>query len=241
MGTYTEEDFKRIAAAVGKAAADVAAYQKYFENAALMFRVDRGLPAGLAPPRRSTPTQLRSKIERVERSARRLLKDLGVPRDERGFAKIEDAYDGPGDLEILRVLSWVVGHDEDSVIVATRRVGRLAEMLAALEGAGDIEQWARQGAYEVIEFGDFTVPKEHQGDVAFNDWIAAMLPIYTQISGEDPGTSVGAPGSSRRGKSGGPLIRFLAAAERPLGLEHSNDSLRDRVRDVLKPGRRRKK
>ena len=241
MDTYTEEDFKRIAAAVGKTAADVKARQKDFENAALMFRLDRGLPAELVRPRGSTPTQLRRKMERVEKSARRLLKDLGVPRDKRGLVKIEEAHDGPGDVEILKVLSWVVGHDEDSVIMATRRVGRLAEILEGLKAAAEIEQWARQGTHEVIEFGGLTVPKEHQGDVAFNDWIAAMLPIYKQITGKDPGTSVGTAGSSRRGKGGGPLVRFLAAAEKPLGLEHSDDSLRDRVRDILKAGRRRKK
>jgi len=241
VDTYTEEDLERIAAAVGKAAADVEARQKDFENAALMFRLDCGLPLDVVRSRGSTPTQLRRKMERVEKSARRLLKDLGVPRDERGLVKIEEAHDGPGDVEILKILSWAVEHDEDPVTTATRRVGRLVEILEALEAAGDIEQWARQGAHEVIEFGGLTVPKEHQGDIAFNYWIAAMLPIYKQITGNDPGTSVGTAGSSRRGKGGGPLIRFLAAAEKPLGLEHSADSLRDRVRDILKPGRRRRK
>jgi hypothetical protein len=52
------------------------------------------------------------------------------------------------------------------------------------------------------------VPKEHQGDVALNNWIAAVMSIYKRIMGKEPGTSVAAPGSARRGKADGPLIRF---------------------------------
>ena len=32
-----------------------------------------------------------------------------------------------GNKEILKILSWSVDHDEDPVITATRKVGRLAE------------------------------------------------------------------------------------------------------------------
>jgi hypothetical protein len=181
---------------------------------------------------------MRLKMQQIFKSARRLLKNLGL-RNNDGDLNIEDAYDGPGDLEILTVLSWAVNHDEDPVITATRRVGRLAEILNAIAAAKDLEQWAHQGADEVIEFGRLTVPKEHQGEVAVNNWIAAMLSVYKQITGKEPGTSVGAPGSSLRRKATGPVVRFLAAAEKPLGLEHSAESLRDRVRDILRNGRRR--
>jgi hypothetical protein len=239
VATYTQQDYARIAAAVGKDVSDVMAHQKDFENAALIFRLDRGSPSELARPRGSTPTQMRRKLERVEKSARRFLEDLGVRRDDRGLVIVEEAYDGPGDSEILRVLSWAVERDEDLVITATRRLGRLAEILEAIEAAGDLEQWARRGADEVIEFGRLTVPKEHQGDVPFNNWIAAMLSVYKRTTGKDPGTSVGAPASSLQRKATGPVVRFLAAAEKPLGLEHCAESLRDRVRDILRNGRRR--
>ena len=42
----------------------------------------------------TTPYKLRLKIQRISKSARRLLRDLGV-------RNTKDAYDGPGDLEIL--------------------------------------------------------------------------------------------------------------------------------------------
>jgi hypothetical protein len=224
MDTYAQEDFERIAGAVGKDVADVIAHQKDFENAALMFRLDRGLPSELHRPRGSTPTQLRRKMERVEKSARRLLVDLGVPRDDRDNVKIEEAYDGPGDVEILKALSWAIAHDEDPVTTATRRVGRLAEILEAIAAAAVIEQCARQGAQEVIEFGRLTVPKGNRGDVAVNDWIASMLPLYRQISGNDPGTSVGSPGRDNEGIAGGPLVRFLEAAGKPLAINYSSEA-----------------
>jgi hypothetical protein len=183
--------------------------------------------------RGSTPTQLRRKIRQVERSARRLLKDLGIPRDEQDNLKIEEAYDGPGDTEVLKVLSWAEAHDEDPVILATRRLGRLAEISEAISAAANIEKWARQGNQEVTEFGHLTVPKGNQGDAAVNHWIAAMLPLYTQISGNDPGTSVGSPGTDNEGIAGGPLIRFLEAAGKPLSINYSSEAWRSRIRGIL--------
>ena len=236
MATYAQEDYARIAAAVGKVVADVMAHQKDFENAALMFKLDRGLHTELVRPRGSTPTQLRRKMERVEKSARRLLEDLGVPRDERDDVKIEEAYDGPGDIEILKILYSAVEHDEDPVITATRATRQTGRGCPeAVQAAADIEQCARQGAQEVIEFGRLTVPKGNQGDVAVNGWIAAMVPLYGQISGNDPGTSVGSPGTNNEGIAGGPLVRFLEAAGKPLGINYSSDAWRSRIRGVLPP------
>jgi hypothetical protein len=233
VNTYTQQDFERIAAAVGKDVADAMTHQKDFENAAFMFKLDRGFPAEFVRSRGSTPTQLRRKIERVEKSARRLLEDLGVPRDGHGHVKIEEAYDGPGDLEILKVLSWAVQHDEDPVITATRRLGKLAEILEAIAATGDLEQWGRHGLDEVVKFGRLTVPKGHQGDLAVNGWIAAVLPLYKQISGNDPGTSVGGPETDHEGIAGGPLVRFLEAVGRPLGITYSSDAWRSRIRGIL--------
>ena len=58
---------------------------------------------------------------------------------------------GAGNFEILQVLSWAVSHDENPVVVATRRIGRPAEILEAIEAANELEQWAEQSAEEVIE------------------------------------------------------------------------------------------
>jgi hypothetical protein len=231
--TYSEEDIELIAAAIDQDSADVAAHAKLFETAARWFRLGRGLPqAGSRSPRR-TPSQLKDKLRQISQSARRLLKHLGVPNDELGRVRIEDAYNGPGDFEILQVLSWAVNHDEDPVVVATRRIGRLAELLEAIEAANGLEQWAEQSAEEVIEFGQLTVPKGHRGDMPLNDWIAAMLVAYKRITGKDPATSVGAPERDNEGVPGGPLLRFLEAAGKPLGIELTPDAWRNRVRGLL--------
>jgi len=117
--------------------------------------------------------------------------------------------------------------------MATRRIGRLAELVEAIAAANDLERWARYATDEISKFGGLTVPKGHRGDVAVNDWIAAMLSIYGQITGKGPGTSVGAPASDNRGVPGGPLIRFLEAAGKPLGIECPPDAWRSRIRGIL--------
>jgi hypothetical protein len=259
MATYSKEDFERIAVAVRKDVADVMRHEKSFEAVAIWYRLNSQAPKApddVAPsanskkekekekekaPTRIAPSVMSKKMKQIAKDARRLLKNLGVPHDEFRVIKIEDAYDGPGDFEILKVLSWAVDHDEDPVITATRRIGRLVEVIEAIEAANDLEQWAEYAADEVIKFGQLTVPKGHHGEAAVNTWIAHIMPVYKQITGKEPGTSVGAPGNALQRKAGGPLIRFLASAEKPLGLEHSAESLRDRVRDILKSGRRRTK
>ncbi len=234
MATYSEEDIELIAAAVGQDLANVAAHRKLLEAAAHLFRLSRGLPqARSRSSRRRTPSQSKAKLRQISQSARRLLKHLGVPTDELGRVRIEDAYDGPGDFEILQVLSWALDHDENPVVVATRRIGRLAEILEAIEAASELEQWAEQSAEDVVEFGQLTVPKGHRGDMPLNDWIAAMLAAYKQITGKEPATSIGAPERDNEGVPGGPLLRFLEAAGKPLGIELTPDAWRSRVRSLL--------
>jgi hypothetical protein len=234
MATYSGEDIEQIAAAIGQVTADVAAHEKLFEAAARWFRVSRGLPEGSLSPRR-TPSQLKSKLRQISKSARRLLKHLGVPSDEFGRVRIEDAYDGPADFEILQVLSWAVDHDENPVVLATRRIGRLVEILEAIKAANELGRWAEQSAEEVVKFGQLTVPKGHCGDTALNEWIAAMLSAYKQITGKDPATSVGAPERDNEGVPGGPLLRFLEAAGKPLNIELTPDAWRSRIRGLLDP------
>jgi len=66
-------------------------------------------------------------------------------------------------------------------------------LLEAVDATRELWHLARQGAADVERLGKLTVPKGHRGDVAENDWIAAMMSIYKKITGEDPRTSVGGP------------------------------------------------
>jgi hypothetical protein len=117
----------------------------------------------------------------------------------------------------------------------------LVEILEAGDAAREIERRAQKGAKDVVQIGKLIVPKGHQGEAAVNDWIAAMMSIYKQITGKAPSISVVVPGRPGRGKAAGPLIRFLQAAGKPLGIRLSPDSLAGRIKDVRAGGRRRKK
>lgn len=58
--------------------------------------------------------------------------------------------------------------------------------------------------------------------------------LYKDITGKEPATSVGKAGQPNEGVACGPLIRFLIAADEPLGLRLSEDAWRSRVRTILK-------
>ena len=235
MATYSKEDFERIAAAIGKDTADVVKHEKLFDRGVFWFRLDCGSPFPKPKrSRRTPPSQMRTKMQQIAKSARRLLKDLGVHNTE-------DAYDGPGNLELLEVLAWAANYDENSVVTATRRIGRLTEILEAIEAANDFEHWGCLAADEVIKFGQLTVPKEHQGDVAVNNWLALMMEAYREITGSEPATSVGAIEQPNEGIASGPFIRFLAAAGQPIGIEYSEDAWRSRVRTIQKQSQKRTK
>jgi hypothetical protein len=146
-----------------------------------------------------------------------------------------EAEDGPGAIALLECLASAEDEDEDAVKRATARVGRLVETFDAIDAARELERRANKAAEDALQIGELVVPKEHQGDVALNNWIAAVMSIYKRITGKGitgkgPGTSVAAPGSVRRGTAAGPLIRFLGAAGKPLGIQLSPDSWRGRVR-----------
>jgi hypothetical protein len=61
-----------------------------------------------------------------------------------------------------------------------------------------------------------------------------MMSLYRMITGKAPATSVGAPERPNEGIAGGPLIRFLQAAAKPLKIKFSEAAWRSRVRTILK-------
>ena len=75
--------------------------------------------------------------------------------------------------------------------------------------------------------------------------IAYLLFCYCALlickkTGNEPGISVVSPGRLGRGKAAGPLIRFLEAAGKPIGIQLSPDSFAGRIKDIRTGGRRRK-
>jgi hypothetical protein len=170
---------------------------------------------------------LRDKLDRIAKSARRLLTSLGVKDPD-------EAADGPGDPEILHALVLLGEPNEDPVIEATRLTGRLVEIIHGVAAAAELERRANQATIEVAEVGKLTVRRGNPGNDAVNDWIAAMMGLYRATTGQEPATSVGAFGQPNEGIATGPLIRFLQAAGKPPGIELSEDAWRSRVRTILK-------
>jgi hypothetical protein len=229
MATYSREDFEQIAAAIRCDVSDVWRYEKQFEAAAMWYR----LGYNALKFHRTTPSVMRKRMTRIANAARKLLRHLDV-RDP------AQAPDGPG-IAVLQVLASADGGSEDPVVRATAQIGRLVEILEAVNAARELERRAEIGAEDVVRVGELVVPKGHQGETAVNDWIAAMMSIYKKITGKEPGMSVAAPGRPDRGKAYGPLIRFLEAAGKPLKIPFSADSLAGRVKDIRTGGRRRQK
>lgn len=127
-------------------------------------------------------------------------------------------------------------HDATPVTEATGRIARLVEIVEAVAAAAELSRRAEQAAAEAAKVGKLMVEEGNPGDIAINDWVAAMMSIYRIITGKEPATSVGGPDRPDEGIAGGPFIRFLAAASRPLQLEPElfEDAWRSRTRTVLK-------
>lgn len=221
MATYAHENFEQIANVIDKEVAEIAQQAELFESAARWYRLDRNRPS------RTAPSSLCRKLDQIANSARRLLKNLGVN-------DANEAADGHGDSEILDAMILSGERDDRPVVKAIQRIGRLVEIIEAASAAAELSRRANEAAEKVSEVGELTVEKGNSGDVAINDWIAAMMSVYRIITGKEPATSVRAPNQPNEGIAGGPFIRFLAAAGKPLELAFSEDAWRSRVRTVQK-------
>ena len=74
MPTHSEQDFERIAAAIGKDLVHVLQYEKRFEAAAMWFRWNR---EG-SKIKRTAPSTIKNRMEQIAKAARRLLWHLEV-------------------------------------------------------------------------------------------------------------------------------------------------------------------
>jgi hypothetical protein len=221
MATYEQANFDQIATAVGMKLGQIARHENMFEAAALWYRLNE------KRPERTAPSSLCRKLDRISKSADRLLKSLAV--DSPG-----EAIDGPADPEVLNALVLLGEPNDDSVIKGTRRIGRLVEIIEGTAAAAELKHRAKKAAAEVARVGKLTVREGNPGDDAANDWIAEMMSLYRMITGKEPATSVGAPEEPNEGIARGPLIRFLEAAGEPLDIGFSEDAWPSRVRTILK-------
>jgi hypothetical protein len=159
MATYTHGNFEQIATAIGMEVGQIAKHENRFEAAASWYRLDRRRPTRIAP------SKTREKLDQIAKAARRLLASLGVNDPD-------EAADGPGDPEILNALVLAGEPNADPVIEATRRIGRLMEILDSIAAAAEFDRRAKKAATEVAEVGKLAVRQGNPGDDAVNDWIA---------------------------------------------------------------------
>ena len=221
---YSDHDFRQIAASIGVCASRICQHRHSFESAATWYRSDS------RAPNRVPPSTIKRRARLIVAAARKLLQHL---KARKGYAD-----DGPENWPLLQALSYAEHGGEDEVIRATGRVGRLAEIFEAIEAAQLLQHCAEKAADDATQ-GSRPSPKGRRGEFAENQWTAAMMSLYGKITGRKPGTSIISPGRPDEGKAAGPLIRFLAAAGRPLGIKNSPNSWRGRIRDNLSGGRRR--
>jgi hypothetical protein len=75
--------------------------------------------------------------------------------------------------------------------------------------------------------------ERNEGDQALNELMIDLIEIYADVFERRPGTSAGSPESAREGEPGGPMIRFIRAALRPLLSPMPSDkALRSRIERV---------
>src|SRR6266446_10466151 len=130
MATYEQSNFERIATAIGMEIGQIMKHENLFEAAARWYRLDK------KRPERTAPSSLRRKLDQIAKSARRLLKSLAVNSPD-------EAADGPGDTEILDALVLAGEPNADRVIDATRRIGRLLEIIDGVAAAAEFARRAK--------------------------------------------------------------------------------------------------
>jgi hypothetical protein len=175
MPNYSEQDFERIAAAIGKDLVHVLQYEKRFEAAATWFRSYR---EG-SKFKRTAPSAIEKRMKQIANAARKLLCHLEV-------YDYRNAADGPGNYALLEALASAEDGSEDEIIQATAQIGRLEEIFKAIDATQTLERRARQAADDQVRRSELTTPKGRQGDWVLNSWIADMMGIYKRITGKAP-------------------------------------------------------
>lgn len=161
MGTYSDQDFRRIAEVTGKSAAHVRRLANRFEAAAVCYRLYCRAPKGLHL------TETSKDLGRIASAAQRLLRQLKI-------CDYRNSLDGPGDSTLLNHLASAENNDEDSVVQATKSIGRLAEIFDAIDAAQELERRGRKAAAGAKQLSRLISIKGPRRNYALNVWLANM-------------------------------------------------------------------
>lgn len=165
--------------------------------------------------------------KKFDRTAAKLMRLLGVTA--------EAAEDGLPDTELEDALVNIGYADGAAIgelvkVITTYRQNRAGAIKAAEELANSAIS-AKGGTAAIRET---TVTPRFRGHPAINGWIDDMLSLYVRITGRKAGTSVRSETDHNAGDADGPLIRFLSAAGKQLGLDFTPHGWRGRIRTAKK-------
>lgn len=204
--TYNNRALKNIAAAIKVDRKSVLQHRHKLEAAATWYRSD------CRSPRRSPPSKLVRRLEKIEKDANRLLLALGL-------SNLKSASDEFVDIELFDALTLIDETDSTDTQRSCERLARLRDLILGIRAAAEMSRRAAQATRETHEVGKLITPPGHHGDRAAIDWIAAMLKTYEEMIGRKPKVS-----------RGGPLMRFVQAAGEPLNIKYSQAAWFERLR-----------
>lgn len=202
------------------------ALEQYLERAAANYFLEKQWAA------QSTPSEMKKRMQAIETAARKLQQALRLTDNA-------DSDDIPKEiLWALRRRAEVAGErrggfpnhppavSETSGHKHTNFQGP-AQLRDAMEGIALIKNCASE-AKQIFE--SEIGPGGHVADAAKRAFINAAAEIWTEIFENQIATSVGKPESKHAGKPTGPFLKFLKACMTPIGIEMTDESLRDSVR-----------
>jgi hypothetical protein len=115
-----------------------------------------------------------------------------------------------------------------------------AKVKQVVQGIVLLRLWALRAkarAAAHVKDGQRRRRKLHTGDRALNDWFGNLAGIWLDVYERVPATSVGAVGTAEEGIGGGPFVRFIQAALRPVLGDTTPDTeaIRSRARRLFPP------
>lgn len=138
----------------------------------------------------SSPFEIRRKLRPIAKATTRLLKQLGVTEPSH-------AADGPDDEEVRNWLADATPGVRTRSARLWKRLVLSLRRLKAIEAADKLKRAALKASDD--PFYGLIMPSGNTGDDIVNEWIATMLPLFTEITGKPARTSVGRTGRPNEG------------------------------------------
>jgi hypothetical protein len=149
--------------------------------------------------------------------------------------------DGITDPRIANALVLETDHDDKDLKVLLSKLYEYGEdTRGSVAAALELYERAKAGVTALERVRDNLKRADDTSDAALSGWIDDMLSLYVEITKEDIKFSKVKDEEPNAGEPTGPLIRFLIAAGKPIGIELSPYSLARRI-ETAKEHHARKK